>query len=85
VLAWLLERHGHGTDIHSIGSAAFWTTTQLATISSSMTNPVTTGGRILDVVLEIYAITVVATLAGSFASFFHRRSHERDAAPASPS
>jgi hypothetical protein len=29
--------------------------------------------------MEIYAITVVATLAGSFGAFFHKRSMERAA------
>jgi hypothetical protein len=77
VLSWLLERGAPKTDIHSFGSGIFWTTSQLLTVSSSMQNPVTTGGRILDVVMEIYAITVVASLAGSFGAFFHRRSTER--------
>ncbi len=79
VLALALERHAPRTDVHSFGTALFWTTTQLTTVSSQMTNPQSTGGRILDVLMEIYAITVVATLAGSFGAFFHRRGHERDA------
>ena len=29
-----------------------------------------TGGRILDVIMEIYAITVVGTVAGSLGAFF---------------
>ena len=40
-----------------------------------MPNPVTTGGRIVDVFLMAYAITIVATLAGSFGSFFQRHEH----------
>jgi hypothetical protein len=35
-----------------------------------MRNPVTTGGRIIDILLEIWAIVVVTGSAGSFASFF---------------
>src|SRR4051812_49951073 len=77
VLIWLFERHAAGTDVKSIGSAMFFSSTQLLTVSSSMTNPVTTAGRVLDVLMEAYAITVVASLAGSFGAFFHRRSHER--------
>jgi hypothetical protein len=76
-LALLAERHGHGTEIHNYWDAWFWTTTQLLTVSSQMKNPVTTGGRILDVFLEAYAITVVASLAAMFANFFHHRSVER--------
>jgi hypothetical protein len=77
VLALFLERHGPGTEITNFGDSFFWVSTQLLTVSSQMKNPVTTGGRILDVFMEIYAITVVATLAGSFGAFFHRRSSER--------
>jgi hypothetical protein len=80
VLVFLFERHAAGTDVKSIGSALFFSSTQLLTVSSSMTNPLTTAGRVLDVLMEGYAITVVASLAGSFGAFFHRRSHERRAA-----
>jgi hypothetical protein len=76
VLAYLFERHARGSDVTSIGSALFFTSTQLLTVSSSMTNPLTTAGRILDVAMEAYAITVVASLAGMFGAFFHRRSAE---------
>jgi len=80
VLIWLFERHAAGTDVKSIGSALFFSSTQLLTVSSSMANPLTTAGRVLDVFMEAYAITVVASLAGSFGAFFHRRSDERRAA-----
>jgi hypothetical protein len=82
VVAFYAERHGPKTDIHSIGTAFFWVSAQLTTVSSQMTNPVTTAGRALDLVLEVYAITVVASLAGSFGAFFHGRSAERHAAEA---
>lgn len=78
IVAWLLERHAPKTQVADIGTALFWTSTQLLTVSSSLANPLTTGGRVLDVFMEIYAITVVAALAGAVATFFHRRSHERD-------
>jgi hypothetical protein len=80
LLTFLFERHAAGTDVKSIGSALFFSSTQLLTVSSSMANPLTTAGRVLDVAMEAYAITVVATLAGSFGAFFHRRSHERSEA-----
>jgi hypothetical protein len=79
VLAFVLERHAPQTEVKGFGSALFWTSTQLLTVSSQFKNPITTGGRVLDVFMEVYAITVVATLAGSFGSFLHRRSTERDA------
>src|SRR5258706_15712920 len=78
VLGFLLERHAPQTEVKSFGSALFWTSTQLLTVSSQFKNPITTGGRVLDMFMEAYAITVVATLAGSFGSFLHRRSAERD-------
>jgi hypothetical protein len=81
VLMWLFERNAPGTDIKSIGTALFFSSTQLLTVSSQMANPLTTAGRVLDVLMEIYAITVVASLAGSFGAFFHRRSHERAPEP----
>jgi hypothetical protein len=80
VLCWVLERGARGTDIHSLGSALFFSSSQLLSVSSSMSNPVTALGRVLDIGMEAYAITVVAALAGSFGAFFHRRSGEREAA-----
>jgi hypothetical protein len=77
LLVFLFERHVPGTDVKSIGSALFFSSTQLLTVSSSMANPLTTAGRILDVAMEVYAITVVASLAGIFGAFFHRRSDDR--------
>jgi hypothetical protein len=74
--AFLLERHAQQTDIKTLGSAAFWTTTQLLTVSSSIKNPITLGGRILDVFMEIYAITVIATLAAATGTFLQRRGEE---------
>jgi hypothetical protein len=43
---------------------------QLLTVSSAITNPLTAGGRVVDVALEAWAIFVVTAVAGSFASFF---------------
>jgi hypothetical protein len=78
VLMLMFERHTQGTEITNIGDALFWTSAQLLTVSSSMPNPVSTAGRILDVLLMTYAITVVGVLAGSFGAFFHRRGDERN-------
>ena len=54
----------------------FWTTTQLLTVSSQIKNPITVGGRILDVFMEIYA--VIAGLAGAIGSFLQKRGQEID-------
>jgi hypothetical protein len=74
-VAWAFE-HGHG-EITTFGNALFWTSTQLLTVSSQFPNPLTTGGKVLDVLLELYAIVVVTSVAGAFASFFHHRGIER--------
>ena len=63
------ERHANGTQIHTLGQAAFFTSTQILTVSSSMKNPLTPTGRIIDVVLETWAVVVVAGSAGAVASF----------------
>ena len=79
VLAFLLERHSQQTEVKTFGSAAFWTTTQLLTVSSQLKNPISVGGRLLDVFMEIYAISVIAALAGALGSFVQKRAQEIDA------
>jgi voltage-gated potassium channel len=70
VLIWVFESGKKGGEIHGFGDALFFTAVQLLTISSSLTNPVTAAGKIVDVALEMWAIFVVTAVAGSFASFF---------------
>jgi uncharacterized membrane protein YbhN (UPF0104 family) len=79
VLAFLLERNADQTGIKTFGSALFWTSTQLLTVSSQLKNPITPAGRVLDVFMEAYAITVIAALAASMGAFVHKRSLEIDA------
>lgn len=69
----LFEQGEKGSDIHSVFQSFFWVTTQLLTVSSQMPNPVTTGGRIVDIFLQVWAITVVATVAASFAAFLQKK------------
>jgi hypothetical protein len=80
----LLERQAAKTEIKSFGSALFWTSTQLLTVSSSIKNPISPGGRVLDVLMELYAITVIAALAGSFGAFFQKRGEELEALTKGP-
>jgi hypothetical protein len=82
VAVLFLERHATGTEITNLGDSIFWVTTQLLTVSSQLHNPISTGARLIDILLEAISISVVASLAGSFAAFFHRRGRERDAAEA---
>ncbi len=77
--AFLLEHDAAQSEVTSFGSALFWTTTQLLTVSSWIKNPISAGGQVLDVLMEIYAITVIATLAGAIGSFLQKRGQELDA------
>jgi hypothetical protein len=70
VLIWVFESGEKGGDINGFGDSVFFTAVQLLSVSSSLTNPVTTVGKVVDVALEVWAIFVVTAIAGSFASFF---------------
>ena len=67
---YFLERRAHGTEVKTVGDAVFFTTVQLLTVSSQIKNPLTPAGRIVDVVLELWAVIVVAGSAGALAAFF---------------
>jgi hypothetical protein len=82
VAMYLLEHDHRDSGFDDVGGALFWVSAQLTTVSSQMPNPVTTPGRVLDIVLEVWAITVAATLAASLAAFFHARHVEHMAGPA---
>jgi hypothetical protein len=86
VAMYLFEHDHRDSGFDDMGGALFWVSAQLTTVSSQMPNPVTTPGRVLDIVLEVWAITVAATLAASLAAFFHARhveGMERETAPGS--
>jgi hypothetical protein len=75
--AWLLERGDAHTGFTTWPGALFRTTTQLTTVSSQLPNPVTPGGKVLDVGLQLWGISFTVTLAASVFTFFLRRHHER--------
>ena len=66
VLIFLFERDSSGTAVTNIGDSLFWTTAQVLTISSAMPNPLTTGGRIVDVFLMAYAIVMIGAVVAVF-------------------
>ena len=68
-LIFFSERHTRGTDIHTLGDAFFFSTVQLLTVSSQIKNPFTALGRGVDILLELWAVLVVAGSAGAFAAF----------------
>jgi hypothetical protein len=71
LLIWTFESGQKGGQVNGIGDAAFFTAVQLLTVSSSLPNPVTTAGKIIDVLLEAWALFVLTAVAGSFATFFN--------------
>jgi hypothetical protein len=73
VLMFLFEHNDPKSGFDDLGGALFWVSAQLTTVSSQMPNPVSTPGRVLDILLEVWAISAVATLAGSLAAFFRTR------------
>jgi hypothetical protein len=73
VAMYALEHDKPSSGFHDWGGALFWVTAQLTTVSSQMPNPVTGWGKAIDLVLEVWAITVAATLAASLAAFFRAR------------
>jgi hypothetical protein len=80
VLGFLFEHDQKQTQIKSLGSALFWTSTQMLTVSSNIQNPISFPGRVLDVAMEIYAITVIGSMAGALGAFLVKRGEELDAA-----
>jgi hypothetical protein len=74
---YLLEHDDRRSGFTTLGGAFFWTSAQLTTVSSQLPNPVTGLGKAVDVGLEVWSISVVATLAASLATFFTVRHRER--------
>jgi hypothetical protein len=70
VLMWMFENDVQKSEIRNLWDAFFFTTVQLLTVSSQLRNPVTTGGRVVDIFLELTALCLVSGIAGAFASFF---------------
>jgi hypothetical protein len=82
VLIWIFERGQKGGHINGFGDAAFFTAVQLLTVSSSMVNPVTAPGKVVDVGLEVWGVFVVTAIAGSFAAFFRAGDQSQPKTPA---
>jgi ion channel len=79
LLMWLFDDDAKRSQIHNLWDAFFFSTVQLLTVSSQMPNPVTTGGRIVDILLELTALFLVTAIAGAFASFFLHLGREETA------
>jgi len=77
LIVFVTEHTARGSEIHNLFDAFLFSTSQLLT-ASSVAAPKTNFGKVLELFFDIWAITVVATLAGSFGAFFHARSKEMD-------
>ena len=75
LVVYLTEHDARGSEIHSLFDSFLFSTSQLLT-GSSVANPSTDFGKVLELVFDLWALTVVASLAGSFGAFFHARSKE---------
>jgi hypothetical protein len=75
IVVYLAEHSAKGGEIHSLWDSFLFSASQLLT-GSSVANPKTNGGKILELIFDLWAIFVVASLAGSFGAFFHARSKE---------
>jgi hypothetical protein len=78
LVVYFTEHNAKGAEIHSLFDAFLFATSQLLT-GSSVANPATDLGKVLELVFDLWAIFVVASLAGSFGAFFHARSKELNA------
>lgn len=76
IMFWV-EGNAPSTELNSFGDALYWTTSHLTTLSSTIQNPVTPTGKVITLLVDLYAVTVVSALAGMFGAFFHRRGEER--------
>lgn len=79
-LLYVLEKGREGA-LTSLGDALFWAA-NLAISSSLVYEPVTLAGRVLALVLSVYALVVFASLAGTLGAFFVEYRQERAAVEA---
>jgi multisubunit Na+/H+ antiporter MnhG subunit len=74
---YLIERNARGADIHSYATAVYWSTAQLLTYGSSLSDPVTHGGRILEIMMDVYGLVVIGTLTASIGAYFIGRAEQQ--------
>jgi hypothetical protein len=74
---YLIEHNARGADIHSYATAVYWSTAQLLTYGSSLSDPVTHGGRILEIMMDVYGLVVIGTLTASIGAYFIGRAEQQ--------
>lgn len=68
-LIFLLEYGAPGGQIRTFGDALYWSATTVTTVGSEL-YPITIGGRILSVVLQLYAVGIFSYFIASIATVF---------------
>jgi hypothetical protein len=75
---YLLERDASGSQVTTYEKSLFWMTSQLTSVSSSLSNPVTTAGHVLAICIDILAVGVVTLLVATIAQHLHVVSPRRE-------
>ena len=75
---YLLERDAPGSDVTTYEQSLFWTSSQLSSVSSSLSNPITTGGHVLAVGIDFIAVGVVTVLVATIVQHLHLVSPRRE-------
>jgi len=68
---YLLERGASGSEVTNYEQSVFWTTSQLTSVSSSLRNPITTGGHVLAIGIDVIAVGVVTVLVATIVQHLH--------------
>ena len=75
---YLLEHNASGSEVTNYEQSLFWTTSQLTSVSSSLRNPLTTGGHVLAVGIDFLAVGVVTVLVATIVQHLHVVSPRRE-------
>ena len=75
---YLLERGAPGSDVNTYEQSLFWTSSQLTSVSSSLRNPITTGGHVLAVGIDIIGVGLFTVLVGTIIQHLHIVSPRRE-------
>ena len=70
VMVYLFERHAHGSNIHTLGDALWWSFVTVTTVGYGDFYPVTTGGRITACFIMGTGLLTLAVITAQVASTF---------------
>lgn len=76
-LVWSLERHAPGTNLRHWGDALWWAVTTLTTVGYGEHYPVTTGGRLVAIMIMFSGVAILGAVAALVAFGFAGRLAQR--------